>query len=129
MPSVAVSLAKVGIRPDGPDEEYRSYGVMADDVMVGFGQLAGQFGRSETLWIGGLMIDRTFQGRGFGRAAVSAFVELAAGERSCRAVALTVEPHNEHASQLYRSLGFVATGEIFDGELVHRRALEAADER
>lgn len=124
VPSVPVSLAKVAIKPDGPEEEYRSFAVMADGTMVGFGQLVGQFGVSPTLWISGLLIDAAFQGQGFGLAAVLAFVELAASAPACREVGLTVEPHNEQARRLYRSLGFVDTGQMYDSELVHRLSLE-----
>jgi len=126
VPSVAVSLAKVAIRPDGPDEDYRSFGVMAEGAMVGFGQLIGQFGRSETLWIGGFLVDARFQGRGFGGSALDDFVALARREPGCRLVGLTVEPHNAHAIRLYASRGFQPTGAVYDGELVHLLALAPA---
>ena len=124
VPSVAISLAKALVRPDGPDDEHRPYAAVADGVMVGFGSLSANFGVAEILWIGGFLIDARFQGRGFGRAAPNAFVALARQEPSCRAVGLTVEPHNALAIRLYRSRGFEATGEMFDGELVHLLRLE-----
>jgi diamine N-acetyltransferase len=124
VPSVAVSLAKVAIQPDGPEEQFRSYGVVSEDEMVGFGQLVGQFGRAQTLWIGGLLIDARYQGRGFGRAALDGLIRLAADEPSCVAVGLTVAPANGHARRLYRAMGFVETGAVWDDELVHRLGLE-----
>jgi diamine N-acetyltransferase len=128
-PSVAVSLAKVGIRPDGPDDEHRPYAVLADGAMVGFGELSGSFGSWETLWFGGFLIDARFQGRGLGAAALEAFVELARRVPACLELGLTVVPENEVGRRLYRAHGFRETGERFEGELIHRRRLEPGVER
>ncbi len=125
-PPVIVSLAKMGIRPGGPDDEHRPYAVMADGVMVGFGELSGAFGSWETLWFGGFLIDARYQGRGLGAAALEAFVELARQEPGCRELGLTVVPENEHARRLYRSHEFRSTGDLYEGEIVHRRRLEMA---
>jgi diamine N-acetyltransferase len=114
----ARSLAKVAVRRDGPDDEYRSYGVCADGVMAGFGQLSGVFATAGTRWIGGLLIDRRYQRRGYGRAALRALVGLARQEATTRAVGLTIEPNNAVARGLYESEGFVATGDSYAGELV-----------
>ena len=79
-------------------------------------------------WIGGLVIDAEYQGKGLGRAAVEALLALwedqepsLSGTRYHQA-ALSVAPDNEMALRLYRSLGFVETGELSDDELVLRRS-------
>ena len=65
-----------------------------------------------------LMIDQRFQGRGLGRRALEAAVGLIVREHAADRVRLSVAPENEPARALYRSAGFVETGEVDDGELV-----------
>jgi diamine N-acetyltransferase len=73
-------------------------------------------------WIGGLVVDAAQQGRGVGRAAVSALLARARA-RGCPSAALSYEPANVVARRLYASLGFVETGEAEGEELVARIAL------
>ena len=68
-------------------------------------------------WIGGLVVDEARQREGHGRAAVAALLE----QWGSREAALSVSPDNEAALGLYRSLGFVETGEVEDDEIVLRR--------
>jgi aminoglycoside 6'-N-acetyltransferase len=73
-------------------------------------------------WIGGLLVDSAWQGRGIGRATVAALVARA--RRASRpSAALSFEPANVVARRLYASLGFVETGETDGTELVARLAL------
>jgi diamine N-acetyltransferase len=74
-------------------------------------------------WIGGLVIGREHQGRGYGRAAVLALLERLRREQGCTAAALSYAADNNTARSLYRSLGFSETGEREDEELVARLAL------
>ena len=69
-----------------------------------------------------LMIDGRFQGRGYGRAAVEAIVELVRS-RGLRTIRLSVVPENEQALEFYRRNGFAATGEVEGGEVVMERQL------
>lgn len=73
----------------------------------------------DSFWIGGLVIDRRHQRRGYGRNVVVQL--LGRAERERRQVALSYEPENVGARLLYRELGFVETGETVDGEIVARR--------
>jgi diamine N-acetyltransferase len=68
-------------------------------------------------WLGGITIDATQQGKGFGRAAVS----TALTELDAPSFALSYQPDNTAARALYASLGFVETGELEDDEVVARR--------
>ena len=78
-------------------------------------------------WIGGLVIDAERQGAGLGRATVEALwtwwerEEPSLSGTSFRQAALSVAPDNQGALGLYRSLGFVETGELSDDEIVLRR--------
>jgi len=74
-------------------------------------------------WIGGLVVDRARQRRGYGRAAVLAVLERLRREHACPSAALSYAPGNAAARALYRSLGFVETGEREDDELVARLTL------
>jgi diamine N-acetyltransferase len=70
-----------------------------------------------------LMIDHRFQGRGLGRQALEAAVDWIAREHAVDRVRLSVVASNEKARGLYRSAGFVETGELDDGELVMVRSV------
>ncbi len=72
-------------------------------------------------WIGGLVVDAAHQGRGIGRAAVLALLAQFESSGSHRGAALSYDPANTAARDLYGALGFVETGEQDDGEIVARR--------
>jgi diamine N-acetyltransferase len=77
-------------------------------------------------WIGGLVIGREYQRRGYGRAAVLALVERLRRDEGCPSAALSYAAENSAARALYTSVGFAETGEREDGELVSRLALPRA---
>lgn len=67
-----------------------------------------------------LMIDERFQGQGYGTEAVRLALELIR-TRPCGEAEfcwLSYEPENKTAAQLYRSFGFVETGEMDGEELI-----------
>jgi diamine N-acetyltransferase len=70
------------------------------------------------IWIARLMIAETQRGKGYGRAALQLIISEAR-QHNCVEVALSTEPENFKAIRLYESLGFHATGEIEDGEMVY----------
>ena len=108
------------------DGLWRSYAVLDGDVTVGHVMWAVD-PEDDSHWIGGLVIDVDHQGRGLGRATVEALLALWEREEpslsgtAYRQAALSVAADNAAASGLYRSLGFVETGELSDDELVWRR--------
>lgn len=121
-PSVAISLAKAYIQPDGL--AYDPVAIYAGATMVGFYSFIYKPGDLRYCYLGGFLIDKAHQGRGYGRAALADFI--ATVQRSypqCRDILLSVHPQNERAQQLYTRLGFVKTGDIYDGEVVMRRVL------
>jgi diamine N-acetyltransferase len=111
------------------DGLWRSYAVVTRETIVGHVMWAVD-PDDASHWIGGLVIDQVQQGKGYGRAAVTAL--LAMWERDepslsgtpFREAALSVSPDNAAALQLYRSMGFAETGEIEDDEVVLRRVRE-----
>ncbi len=73
---------------------------------------------SYNLWR--LMIDREYQGRGYGRAAMALALDFIrsrpCGDAKC--CWLSYEPENVAAKNLYRSFGFVETGDMDEGEVI-----------
>lgn len=70
-------------------------------------------------WMGGLIVDAESQGRGIGRMAVEAFIDRFTSDGHTN-LALSYEPENAVARDLYASLGFVETGETEGSEVVAR---------
>jgi diamine N-acetyltransferase len=64
------------------------------------------------------MVDHRFQGEGIARPALRAAVDFIVREHGADRVRLSVVPENERARALYRSEGFIETGDLDDGELV-----------
>jgi diamine N-acetyltransferase len=72
-----------------------------------------------SLWIGGLLIANDRQGRGYGSATVQILIDEArAGKWD--SVALSYEPENRRARELYARMGFRETGDAMDDEIVAR---------
>ncbi|MCB8819938.1 GNAT family N-acetyltransferase [Microvirga rosea] len=71
-------------------------------------------------WIYRLMVDARFQGNGYGRAALMQIIRMLAEHAGCSCVVLGVKPKNERARRLYEAVGFRATGDIIEGEIVMR---------
>jgi diamine N-acetyltransferase len=111
------SLADAFVWRDGAEP----YAVYSDDEMIGFALLFPlEEGRGFILVR--LMIDRRFQGRGYGRGALEAIVELVRS-RGLSTIRLSVVRENEQALEFYRRNGFVETGDLEEGELVMERRL------
>jgi diamine N-acetyltransferase len=86
---------------DGP---WRPLAVTAGGDVVGF-VMWGQDPADGSFWIGGLVIDRHHQRRGYGRQVVRQLLERAAAG-GYRSAALSYDPRNTVARALYASLGF-----------------------
>ena len=65
-----------------------------------------------------LMIDRTQQGRGYGAAALRELTRHVRTRPAAQTLYLSYVQGNDAAERFYRSLGFLPTGEIDDGEVV-----------
>lgn len=94
----------------------------AESTVVGFLMWAID-PEDRSCWLGGILIDRDHQGRGYGRAAVEASMRSLRDEQEVTGFALSYEPDNVVARGLYRSLGFEETGEREDDEIVARLRL------
>lgn len=100
------------------------FAVYTNDVVVGFIMLAyfeaSEYSSENSYWICRLMIDKKYQGNGYGKETVSKTLELIrnfpCGEASV--VNISYEPENVAAKKLYSYFGFVETGKVEEGEIV-----------
>jgi diamine N-acetyltransferase len=103
------------------DSPWRPLAVRANGEVVGF-VMWGIDPADESFWIGGLVIDRRHQRKGYGRAVVTQLLDRAVSDGR-QELALSYDPKNEPARSLYASLGFVETGEVEGDETVARKRL------
>jgi diamine N-acetyltransferase len=118
-PIAAIALAKAFIRPH--DMIWIPYAIYADEQLVGFIELACKPESENRYWLYHFFIDRSQQGKGYGKQALNAFIQMVRETYArCRELRLSVHPDNVAAVRLYSHLGFQPTGEAFDnGELVY----------
>lgn len=104
----------------------RPFGVYAGAKMVGFAMFAfdesvePEEGR---YWLWRFMIDRRYQGLGYGRQALAAIVDYFR-QNGADSVTLSTKPSNTAALSLYRSVGFRETGDRNGREIVLRLDLD-----
>jgi diamine N-acetyltransferase len=109
------------LREAASDGDARPRAVVAGDRVVGF-LMYDASGDDEAL-IYRFMIDRRNQGRGYGRAALSALLKEIRVLGHVRDVLVCYMPENEGARRLYQSAGFVDEGVDEDGEMIARLRL------
>ncbi len=106
------SLAEA--KADGVSNPFAIY---ANNEMVGF--IMYDFAPQESRGhITRLMVDARFQGRGYGRAAMTEVIGRLKRKPGIRDIRTSFHPDNRIADALYTSLGFKRTGEVDDGEIV-----------
>jgi diamine N-acetyltransferase len=97
--------------------------IYADDQMVGFTMY--DFEPAENRgYISRLMIDSDFQGKGYGRKAITQVIDRLAAIPECREIQTGYMPANDVAKRLYESLGFKRVGEDDDGEILTRMTVD-----
>jgi len=96
--------------------------IYADEAPVGFIMLYDDPDEpSYFLWR--LMIDRRYQGRGFGKAAVELLIDYVRTRPGAMELRVSHGEGDGSPEGFYRKLGFDHTGEIEHGELIMRRTL------
>lgn len=110
--SNAVSLAQCHVQP-----ECIPLAIYRNDLPVGF--LLYCLDRDDgQYWLYRLMIARSQQNKGYGRAAMKLLLERIKNDKSHRRIVLGVNPAGGASVYLYRSLGFVPTGQVFGKEQI-----------
>lgn len=110
------------------DRDARPRAVMAGDRVVGFLMYEAPRDDDEAR-IYRFMIDRSSQGKGYGKAALREVLDEIRGLGHVRHVSICYEPENEAARQLYRTAGFVEEGLDEDGEMIAELVLPAPSGR
>jgi diamine N-acetyltransferase len=102
-------------------ELWQPLAIFLGEQVIGFLMWAVDTGDG-SCWLGGILIDQSYQRRGFGRQAIQAVIAKLAKEGGHRRFALSYSPDNP-AKQLYQELGFIETDEWEDDEVVARLSL------
>lgn len=89
-----------------------------EDKMVGF-TMYGYCYEHEFYEVCRLMIDYRYQGKGYGKAALTKVIEGMKTYRDCSEIFLSFDPKNQIGKRLYESLGFRNTGRIIADELLY----------
>jgi len=100
--------------------EWNPIAIGIDGQVIGFAMWANDPDDLGSYWIGGFVIDRKQQRKGYGRAALAALITYLRAMPGCRDVALSYIPDNAIAARLYAEAGFVETGETEGDEVVAR---------
>jgi len=108
-PTIAESLSAAYIKPW--DEALDPYLIYLDEKMIGAFYLSYTPDSKDNYWLGGFMIDKNYQNKGYGKQALPDILKFISSLHSkCEEIKLTVEQENIVAQKLYKSLGFADTG-------------------
>ncbi len=98
--------------------------VYDDEQMVGFVMYRPEdHGLAKIWFIDRVMIGEGHQGKGYGKAAMTALIERLRLQVGYSAILISFVKGNEIAQKLYSNLGFKDTGELEEDELVYRLGL------
>jgi len=106
----AVSIAQAKVQP-----ECVPLAVYAGEQPVGFVMYCVDRDDGE-YWLYRLMIDKRFQGLGYGRQALERVLDILRADGARHHIFLGVHPAAAAAVTLYRNLGFRFTGQVFGAE-------------
>ena len=73
-------------------------------------------------WLWRFMIDRNYQGKGYGKAALTEIIKYFR-ENSANSITLSTEPENKTGLHIYHQFGFKETGAMNDDEIELRLVL------
>jgi len=107
------------------DPDARPRAIYAGDRIVGFLMYdAGRIrDKPREALIYRFMIDRTYQGEGYGRAALSKALDEIRAIPEVRKISISYMPDNPVAKLFYASFGFAEAGTDDDGEMIAELAL------
>jgi len=112
------SLAEAKIYPDCVP-----MGIYYDETMVGFLMVTPDREIPGSYWIDRFMVDREYQGKGYGTAAMREVIHRLESQLGITQLLLSVVPENTAAEEFYTRLGFEKTNRIVEDEQVMRLVL------
>ncbi len=81
----------------------------------------GSFGPNKDTWIDRIMIDEKYQGKGFGRIAMTSLINIVSKKYDVNTIYLSIVEENTLAYSLYKSIGFEYINEKdVNGELIFK---------
>lgn len=95
-----------------PENRSHPFGIYDGEKMVGFIMTSepDDIVVKEGIYIHRFMIGSEYQGKGYGKTALLAFIEKAKKEGRHKRIYLSYEPENEVGAKLYASVGFKELG-------------------
>jgi len=102
--------------------DWRPLAICLEEQVIGF-MMWSIDPTDGSCWLGGILVDQGMQRHGYGRQAVQAAITMLRGEYGHRNFALSYQPANLVAKNLYNRLGFTEMNEWEDGEIVARLPL------
>ena len=111
------SLAQAWLYPANA----RPFAIYNDDIMVGFLMLDIDCqcdGSHRVCGLWRLMIDKKYQGQGYGKAAMLMLIDYVKATYNPEVFRTSIVPGNEAAEKLYANLGFIPNGEYDGDEIV-----------
>ena len=107
-------------------EEYREiarpFAIYAEEQIIGFTMFAFELTSSDPndrYWLWRFMIDRNFQGKGYGSAALEKIIDYFRNHGADH-ILLSTKENNTSALSLYHKYQFAETGEMNEDEIVLR---------
>ena len=107
-------------------EVARPFAIYADDEMIGFTMFAWDENNEDPedkYWLWRFMIDRSLQGKGYGRLALKEIIRHFK-DNGADIITLSTKPSNRTALSLYHQFGFKENGEMNDEEIVLKLQLQ-----
>jgi diamine N-acetyltransferase len=95
-------------------------GICVNNEMIGF-LMYVKSSNAYKVWIVRFMIDKAYQGRGYGSQALRKLINMLNLKYKDSDIFLCVEPENQAAIKLYEKYEFLPTGEKWDNELIYKR--------
>lgn len=96
-------------------------GIYMEETLIGFAMygLWENEGEKGRVWLDRFLIDKVYQGRGYGKAAIYLLIKLILEEYGCKELYLSLYEDNETAIYIYKKAGFQFNGEIdLNGEKI-----------
>ena len=110
----AYSLAEAKYRP-----ECVPLAICSDDEVIGFMMYHTPCEDDNDYWFFRFMIDRSHQGKGYGRTAMRLVLDRIKQDKEHNRIFLSFAPENTVAKELYESMGFAPDGRVIDDEIVY----------
>ncbi|WP_346900161.1 GNAT family N-acetyltransferase [Clostridium sp. UBA7503] len=100
--------------------QWNPVAIYDNEAVIGFA-MYGSFGPNKDTWIDRIMIDEKYQGKGFGRIAMTKLIDIVSKKYDVNTIYLSIVEQNTLAYSLYKSIGFEYINEKdVNGELIFK---------